>query len=177
MRVRFSEISPGGNSYEVQDIEGLALQQDFLVQGGVVAHCTLKRKGDAEVEMLGNLQAYLSLTCDRCLVAYDVDVNTDLQVHFKAVASECKSLGELECTVEDLDAVILDEPVVDLDDVLRQQLYLALPLKRLCSEQCRGLCPQCGADLNRSGCGCDHRKQDLPFAGLAQLKNKKIIEE
>jgi uncharacterized protein len=177
IQVRFSEISPYGNCYELQDAEGLASQQDFLLQGNLTALCTLKRKGDAEVEMQGHLKANLSLTCDRCLVPYDFDVDTKLQVLFKTVSSEFKHLKELECDVEDLDTVILDEPVIDLNDVLRQQLYLALPLKSLCLEQCRGICARCGENLNFAECRCNHERQDLPFAVLAQLKNKNIIKK
>jgi uncharacterized protein len=177
IQVRFSEILPCGNFYEVQELDVLASQQDFSLKGNLTAHCTLKRKGDTEVEMQGQLKACLSLNCDRCLVLYDVDVDAQLQVLFKTVSSEFKQLKELECNVEDLDTVILDEPVVDLDDVLRQQLYLALPLKNLCSEQCRGICVQCGEDLNLVDCRCNLERRDLTFAVLAQLKNKNIIKK
>lgn len=177
IQVRFSEISPYGNYYEVQGIESLASQQDFLVKGNLTAHCSLKRKDEAVVELQGHLATCLSLLCDRCLVAYDVDVDTKFQMLFKTVSNDFEHLDELECNVEDLDVVILDEPVVDLDDVLRQQLYLALPQKSLCSEQCRGMCAQCGVDLNFVECRCGHERQDLPFAVLAQLKNKDIIEK
>jgi uncharacterized protein len=177
IQVRFSEILPFGNCYEVQELEGLVSQQDFLLKGNLTAHCTLKRKGDAEVEMQGQLKARLSLNCDRCLAPYDFDVDAQLQVLFKTDSFEFKHLKELECNVEDLDTVILDEPVVDLDDVLRQQLYLALPLKSLCSEQCRGICSRCGENLNVAECRCNYERQDLPFAVLAQLKNKNIIKK
>ena len=177
LQVQFSEILPCGNFYEVQSIDGLSSQQDFLLKGNLTAHCTLRHRADAEVEMQGQLKATLSLTCDRCLVCYDFDVDTELQVLFKSVSSEYKHLKELECNVEELDSVILDEPVVDLDDVLRQQLYLALPLRNLCSEQCRGICARCGENLNVVECRCNHERQDLPFAVLAQLKNKNIIKK
>jgi uncharacterized protein len=177
LQVRFSEILPYGNCYEVQEIDGLPSQQDFLLKGNLTAHCTLRRKADAEVEMQGQLKATLSLTCDRCLVSYDFDVDTELQVLFKTVSSEFTHLKELECNVEELDSVILDEPVVDLDDVLRQQLYIALPLKSLCSEQCRGICARCGVNLNFAECRCNHEGQEFPFAVLAQLKNKNIIKK
>lgn len=177
MQVRFSEILPCGNCYEVRELEGLASQQDFLLKGNLMAHCTLKLKSDAEVEMQGQLKANLSLTCDRCLGSYDFDIDTELQILFKAVSNEFNHLKELECSVEELDFVILDEPVVDLDDVLRQQLYLALPLKNLCSEQCKGLCARCGENMNFVECRCSHERQALPFAVLAQLKNKDIIKK
>jgi uncharacterized protein len=77
---------------------------------------------------------------------------------------------DLEYRIPDLDTVILEEPVIDLDDIIRQQLLLALPMKKLCSEQCKGMCLRCGANLNQNACGCDGEPQDSPFAILAQLK-------
>jgi uncharacterized protein len=91
--------------------------------------------------------------------------------------SDSLQVKELECNIQDPDSIILDEPVVDFDDVLRQQLYLLLPMKRLCSEQCKGLCSRCGVNLNLAECRCANERQDLPFAVLAQLKNKSTNEK
>lgn len=170
MRVRFSEISPVGSRYEIREIEGLSLQQDFVVRGPVEAQCTLKRKGDAKVELYGSLKVSLSLPCDRCLSLYDVEVDADLHVIFETESGGSWQVKELECNIPDLDTVVLDEPVIDLDDVLRQQLYLALPVKSLCSEQCRGICSQCGANLNLAACNCADQGKKSPFSVLAQLK-------
>ncbi len=171
-RVRFDEISSSGNDYEIQEVEGIAFQQDFTVKGPLSAQCTLKRKGNDTVEIQGHLKACLSVICDRCLVPYDIDVDTDLQVLLETGLSNFQPLQELECTLTDLDSILLDEPVVDLDDILRQQLYLALPLKSLCSEQCKGICSRCGVNLNLQECKCTNDRQDSPFSVLAQLKLK-----
>jgi uncharacterized protein len=176
-RIPFNDISPTGNYYEVQDIEGLAAQQDFVVKGHLEARCTLRRKGEAKVEMQGRLQANLSLTCDRCLAAYDANVDAEMQILFETASSDTWQVKELECNFQDLDCITLDEPVVDLDDILRQQLYLLLPLKKLCSEQCKGICPRCGVNLNLEECRCANVRQDLPFAVLAQLKKKNTTEK
>jgi uncharacterized protein len=172
MLVRFDQISPSGNHYEVRSIEGLASQQDFIVKGPLAAQYTLQRKGDDKVEMQGRLKACLSLNCDRCLASYDIEVDTELQVLFETASSDSRRLQEVECTISDLDSIVLDEPVVDLDDVLRQQLYLALPVKSLCSEQCKGICSGCGVNLNLAECGCEFERETSPFAVLARLKKK-----
>lgn len=172
MRIAFSEISQSGSSYEVHRLDSLLEQQDFSLNGPFLAHCTLKRKGDNKVEMQGRLQTRISLTCDRCLSSYDVDVDTELQILFEMESSDSWQVKELERTLSDLDSIILDEPVVDLDDVLRQQLYLSLPLKSLCSEQCQGLCVQCGINRNRAECNCEDEKPLGSFGVLAQLKKK-----
>lgn len=172
MLVRFDQISPYGNHYEVRGIEGLESQQDFIVKGPLVAQCTLKRKGDDKVEMLGQLKTCLSLACDRCLAFYDIEVDAELQILFETASSVSGRSQEVECNVSDLDSIVLDEPVVDLDDVLRQQLYLALPMKSLCSEQCKGICSGCGVNLNQAECSCEYTNENSPFAVLALLKKK-----
>ena len=170
MLIRFNEISPLGSSYEIRVIDGLGPPQDFVVKGPVDARCTLKRKGDDKVELQGRLQATLTLNCDRCLSSYDKEVDTGLQVLFEIESEGSWHLYDLENNISDLDTVFLEEPVIDLDDVLRQQLYLALPMKNLCMEQCRGICFRCGANLNHAECGCADENKESPFAILAQLK-------
>jgi uncharacterized protein len=170
MLIRFKEISPHGSSYEIRVIDGLDPPQDFVVKGSVDARCTLKRKGDDKVELQGRLQATLTLNCDRCLSSYDKEVDSELQVLFEIESEGSWHLNNLEYNIPDLDTVFLEEPVIDLDDVLRQQLYLALPMKNLCTEQCRGICFRCGANLNHAECGCADENKESPFAILAQLK-------
>lgn len=176
MRVHFSEISPHGSRFELRGIEGLEKQQDFRLSGPVVAVCILKRKDEDKVEMRGNLRTSLVLVCDRCLGEYDLAVDTTMQVLLETRPDESLYLQELECGSGDLDSVLLDEPVVDLDDLLRQQLYLSLPVKNLCTEQCRGLCPGCGADLNQTACSCGADENRSPFAVLRQLQTTRKKE-
>ena len=170
MRIRFNEISPAGNQYEIQAIEGLDEQQDFVVRGPVEVRCNLKRKGDDKVELRGWVRATVGVVCDRCLEQYELAMESEMQLLLETVSEESWHLREIEHVVDDLDTVILDEPVVDLDDVLRQQLYLMLPVKSLCSESCLGVCRQCGVNLNKGGCSCATVCQENPFAVLQQLK-------
>jgi len=61
---------------------------------------------------------------------------------------------------------------MDLEDSLREQILLAVPIKTLCRYDCKGLCPTCGANRNEQPCGCDQSKPDPRWAALAELKNK-----
>jgi uncharacterized protein len=170
MLIRFNEISPLGSTYEFRTIDGLGPPQDFAVKGPVSARCTLKRQGDDKVELQGRLQATLTLNCDRCLSSYDKEVDTEFQLLFEIESADAWHLNDLEYNIPDLDTIFVEEPVVDLDDVLRQQLYLALPMKNICMELCRGICSRCGTDLNHAECGCADKSKDSPFAILAKLK-------
>jgi len=172
MLIRFNEISPLGSHYEVRKVDGVDGPPEPLVRGPVDARCTLTRKGDDKVELQGRLQATLTLTCDRCLSPYDREVDSELHVLFEVESGDSWQVKDLEYKIPDLDTILLDEPVVDLDDVVRQQLYLAIPMKSLCSEQCKGICSWCGTNLNQAACGCADEHKESPFAALAQLKRK-----
>jgi uncharacterized protein len=77
---------------------------------------------------------------------------------------------DMECSDEDWDTVYIEEPAIDVKEVLVEQLILSVPEKLLCSEQCRGLCPQCGISLNSGKCSCAEDRSNSPFAVLKHLK-------
>ncbi len=62
---------------------------------------------------------------------------------------------------------------IDLNDLLREQFYLALPMKPLCKNDCRGICPQCGANRNLTKCDCNPHIEDPRMAGLKTLLAKR----
>jgi uncharacterized protein len=79
---------------------------------------------------------------------------------------------ELEIEDEDLATAYYREGLLDLIDLLREQFQLALPMKPLCTEDCRGLCPECGTNLNRVDCGCAPKWEDPRLAPLKGLLNR-----
>jgi len=170
MHVRFNEISPHGSQFVFQEIRHLADQQDFVVNGPVSAECKLERKGENKVALQGKVEVELLLSCDRCLRSFPFQVKAKFQQLFAVESEDAWRVKEMESLPVDLETEILEEPVIDLDDILRQQIYLALPAKILCLGACAGLCPQCGANLNETVCECSKVGKDSPFSVLAQLK-------
>lgn len=170
MLVRFNEISPHGSQFAIHEVQGLAGQDDLIVQGPLVAECALERKGESKVAVHGKVDVSLLLPCDRCLNWYPFRVESVFQLLFAVENDDAWQVKALESVPSDLETEVLIEPVIDLDDVLRQQVYLALPVKSLCSPACAGLCLQCGANLNETTCECSKTGKDSPFAALAQLK-------
>lgn len=172
MLVRFNEISPHGSQYDIRKIDGIEGSAGLVLCGSLDVRCSLTRKGDAKVELQGRLKATLLLECDRCLASYRREVDTALQMLFEVETGASWQVKDLDYRIPDLDTIVLDAPVIDLDDVIRQQLYLALPMKSLCSDQCRGICSRCGANRNHGPCGCADEHENSPFAVLAQLKKE-----
>ena len=169
MKIRFDEISTGSNRFEIRDnswFPALELRRCAPVEAEIV----LTGKEAGKVELSGSLHTAVELVCDRCLAAWPFAVDVSMHLIFHCPDSGSWQVQNLECSRSDLDTVMTREPVIDLGDVLRQQLYLALPDKRLCRSDCLGLCAGCGADLNSGPCGCDRETPDSPFSILSVLK-------
>ncbi|MBM9535758.1 YceD family protein [Desulfobulbus alkaliphilus] len=173
MRIRFDEIPSQGISYAIREIPGLTAHQDFTVAGPIQANCVVLRGDDDKVALQGKLSGPLTLVCDRCLTSFHFEMQVEWQQFFVMAPEQFHDEQDQEYCLKDLDTIVLEEPVIDLDDILRQQVYLALPVKALCADSCLGICPRCGVNMNQEQCSCTIRQEHSPFAVLAQLKNRK----
>jgi len=102
----------------------------------------------------GNMSGSIKILCDRCLNDYDTEIKTSFKLFFTH-QSQYTNKVEVELLEEDLETGFINDEKIDLDDILREQLYLALPIKSLCREDCLGLCPSCGMNLNIESCQCN----------------------
>jgi len=121
-----------------------------------------------EVRLAGRLEATVEMNCDRCLksLTMPVDQSFDLLYLPPEKTSQEKELGD-----DDLSIAFYHDQVIDIDDLVREQVELALPMARLCSEECRGLCPECGANLNEGDCPCSREQVDMRWSALKELKS------
>ena len=126
------------------------------------------RKDRDKIRIAGRLETTLELACSRCLEGFTVPVHASFDLLFLPAASE-PALPEQEIEDDDLGTSYYRDGVIDLADVVREQLYLALPMKPLCQEGCRGLCPECGTNLNSGACDCAPRWEDPRLAPLKAL--------
>lgn len=176
MRIPFSEIPEQGMRLTISDQSWLPVELQPSI-GAVNVELLLVKKSESRIEVQGDLQARLNLSCDRCLAdfPYDLAGHMQLIVELPDTAHHWH-LQDLEVTgnADDLDTLQVTEPLLDLEDILCQQFYLGLPAKQLCRENCLGLCSHCGGNLNDGRCGC-HEEQGAasPFAVLAAYKKKK----
>jgi|KBSSwiStaDraftv2_1062776.scaffolds.fasta_scaffold91705_3 DUF177 domain-containing protein len=124
-----------------------------------------------DVRVRGQLAARITAPCDRCLddVSFVIDQPFDLFYAPGDFVGEATTETELQLQRRDLDFSVYDGDAIDLDELVREQLALNLPLRVLCKEDCRGLCSQCGVDLNRETCGCQ-KPLDPRWKPLADLK-------
>jgi len=119
----------------------------------------------------GTARTELELSCSRCLEPFTLPVDAAFDVRYLP-ASEHGD-GESEVAEEDLDTSVYRDDQIDLNEVLREQFYLALPMKPLCREDCRGLCAQCGTNLNTGTCECEPVWEDPRLAPLKELGKRR----
>jgi uncharacterized protein len=126
----------------------------------VTVEATLTNTGEgilADVSMKGSA----SLRCGRCLAKFETPIFSDFRVEYRE---------GLRGEANEGDVASYSGDHIDLDEEIRQNLILSLPMRALCNEACKGLCPSCGADLNQGGCSCDGAPVDFRLAGLREFQ-------
>lgn len=126
------------------------------------------------VEAAGRAETDAGMHCSRCLNDYEARLRSEFSLIFSprpASAAE-PPLGPdiIDLEEEDLGLHHYDGSEIDLTEAVQEQILLALPMRPLCSEDCRGLCPGCGADRNREPCTCSDAPKGGPFEVLRNLK-------
>jgi uncharacterized protein len=102
----------------------------------------------------GSVTSVLSLTCARCLTSFSYGIDADLDIEL-APKNTAPDANEVELKSEELDIYYYDGEELDIDDYVYEEVILNLPIKALCSETCKGLCPSCGKNLNSEDCRCE----------------------
>ena len=118
--------------------------------------------------LVGTVAAELELPCSRCLEPFRLPIASSFDVRYLP-ASAASAAVEREVDDEDLETSYYRNDEIDLNELLREQFYLALPMKPLCTEGCRGLCAQCGTNLNAGTCDCAPVWGDPRLAALKGL--------
>jgi uncharacterized protein len=128
----------------------------------------LKNTG-GELRIQGRYTVELKAQCDRCLVEarFPLDAGFDL---FYQPASNIARDEEIEIDEGEAEIGFYEHGGLELEDILREQILLALPMKRVCSEDCKGICPVCGKNRNQSDCDCHVAKTDDRWGALRKLE-------
>jgi uncharacterized protein len=122
-----------------------------------------------DIRLRGRLAAGLELQCARCLDPVKQDVAREFELLYRPLGVDA---GRDEISVTDAEAEIgyYQGQGILLEDVLREQVLLALPLKVTCREDCKGLCPHCGRNLNQEQCSCAAQLEDPRWAALKEIR-------
>lgn len=168
MKIIISEIPEEGLEFDLKD----NIQSDVVnIISPITASFRLDKVGE-EVIAKGVLSGDVELQCSRCLKNFPLRISSQVNVIYEP-AKDISRGEQHELKSEELDTVFYTGDMFDTDDLLREQLILNLPMKPLCAPDCKGICPQCGIDLNVSGCDCKAKEIDTRFEVLKKLKKEK----
>jgi|GEM_PF-237329 len=165
MKIILSSLSDGMNEFHfistaedlgIDDAENLALFPE-----NILADVEIQKLADNYFVRV-NLNTQAHFQCDRCLEAGVLALDGFFQIYFTHKHKDEVDDDEYRFLSKQADAI-------DLTDAVFENLMLLLPMKKLCSEQCRGLCPECGANLNVAQCNCQAEKIDPRWEKLRTL--------
>jgi uncharacterized protein len=142
--------------------------EEYRVAAPVELSMVVEKAGGDAFRVVGSAQTTLEMACGRCLEAFQVPVHVNFDLRYVPHVQNT-GVGEEEIEEEDLATAYHREGLIDVVELLREQFQLALPMKPLCSDDCKGLCVECGANLNRTTCGCQPRWEDPRLAALKGL--------
>src|SRR5262245_44787336 len=145
--------------------------EDYRIATPVELSMDVERAGHDAFRVTGRAVTRLELDCSRCLEPFEVPVDARFELRYVPATSNTGE-DEREITEDDLTTAFYREGTLDVMEMLREQFQLALPMKPLCEEACRGICPECGVNLNRTSCGCTHAWEDPRLAPLKGLLNR-----
>ncbi|HXX28577.1 MAG TPA: DUF177 domain-containing protein [Terriglobales bacterium] len=130
-----------------------------------------KHKLIKDIRLKGELSASLEIACARCLAPVVQNVERDFDLLYRPLGADAGQ-EEVSFSVAEAEIGYYEGTGLLLEDVLREQVLLAVPLKAICRQDCKGLCPQCGADLNLAQCACQQPVGDRRWSVLKEFRSK-----
>lgn len=165
MTINISTIPVGVSAYELSiGVAEMTLPEDFT--GDVAVHVSLTRR-QWQIDAVVSASVKTSFACDRCAEQYSQNIDTAFELRYVWSVDDPGMDGEEE-------VVVLGDgqKVIDLGDTVREYLLLAIPGKKLCREDCRGLCSVCGTNFNERLCTCESGVGDVRWGTLQNLASR-----
>ncbi len=167
-------VAPGAIDYGegVRQIDGLraAGRAELILE-----HRGGERRGDRgiveDIRLRADMQAEFELLCARCLDPVKHAMKERVDLLFRPLGADAGS-PEHAISTSDTEIGYYQDGGLVLEDVLREQVLLSLPAKTLCRQDCKGLCPRCGRNLNAETCICDDALPDPRWSALADLRGR-----
>lgn len=168
-------------SFVTEAVQGLPMREALGAAAGEAGAGQLEVQlysEGAHVFANGNIRGHVTVACSRCVEPVRLAFDEPVRVTYLPMAELAPDGEEAEAgddedgvaiTEDDLDLFGYDGEVIDLEPLVREQFVLAVPYAPLCSEECKGLCPQCGINRNHAACACD-APGDPRLAALKALK-------
>ena len=131
----------------------------------------LDREGQRRIRVRGRIRASIAHACDRCLADLRQEFDESFDLYFFPMDT-IEEGGEAAIGRDEAEVGFYEADGIGLVDVVREQVLLWLPVRSLCSPDCKGLCPVCGVNRNRGGCDCRQSFVDPRWDALRHMSCK-----
>jgi len=135
-------------------------------------HGTRRSETIQDIRIVAGFETRIEVNCARCLDPVVQDVAKQFDLLYRPISTVSEGADEISITQAEADIGFYRGDGLLLEDVLREQVLLAVPIKTVCSEGCKGLCPHCGANLNQGTCDCHEERTDPRWDALKQVRDK-----
>ena len=153
----------------------VGVDEEYTVAAPVRLEMDVHKDGEA-YRATGRVATRLQLECGRCLEPFEIAIDNPFELRYVPhvdAAADGEEGAERQVAEDDLTTAFYKEDSIDLGELMHEQFVLALPMKPLCAETCRGLCVHCGTNLNKETCACAPQWTDPRLAALKGLLDRK----
>lgn len=176
MKVRVDELPDSGRaihfheneawfSYRMNSAEDA---REISLASPVIVDLELVPEAE-HIRLSGRLQATVRVACSRCLQEFVLELDESIPLMLLQPLS-ADTAEEIDLRPQDLNTAFFNGETIDVDLIVSEQIFLALPQRPICQPDCQGLCSECGADLNRESCGCEKKEIGSVFDALRAVK-------
>ncbi len=162
-KARFDVALPPG---EIEFYEGL--RQVTSLEAAGTAELLGNTLG--EIRVKGHLKVEMEAECDRCLEAARFPVDTDFDLFYRPAPEARSQHEEVAIDPGESEIAFYEGGGLELNEILREHVMLTLPMQRVCSEVCKGICPVCGKNRNQQECHCELKPADDRWSALKELR-------
>jgi uncharacterized protein len=162
-KVRFDEtFEPGQIDFSGEDME----QGSPLHAAGTAE---LLAHSEGEVRIQGKYSVEMTAECDRCLGRARFPLETSFDLYYRPMSAIARD-EEVEIDEGETEIGFYQHGGLELEDIIREQVLLSLPMQRVCSDVCKGICPVCGKNRNETTCDCQVKSTDDRWGALRNLE-------
>jgi uncharacterized protein len=161
-KIRFQKTFPPGAIQFLE--EGLHQRTPLETTGTAELIGSLQ-----EIRIRGSFKGTIECACDRCLEPVAVDLTQHFDLQYRPAESDWDAKPESSLSDEESKIGYYENGGIALEEVIREQVLLSLPMQRVCREDCQGICPVCGQNRNLTDCGCGTKEIDPRWNALREL--------
>ena len=182
MEIQIEQIKEDGLALEIEETAEIFPVLAQMTENGecefqepIRASLRAERIQDM-VEVKGQIETSVRLPCSRCLQPFETHLKSDFELTFTNRTPDAideDEPQEVELSAAEMGLVYFQGDKINLKNTIQEQVVMEFPLKALCRRDCKGLCANCGADLNHVACDCDRMSGNGKFAALKNLKLEK----